>query len=31
MIWSLLFDEYPNSPAAQAQVAAFDAMQQKIL
>ncbi|GAB4345604.1 MAG: hypothetical protein OHK0047_39060 [Leptolyngbyaceae cyanobacterium] len=31
MIWSLLLDEYPNSPAAQAQVAAFDAMQQKIL
>ncbi|UIE40156.1 GNAT family N-acetyltransferase [Leptodesmis sichuanensis] len=31
MIWSLLLDEYPNSPAAQAQVAAFDVMQQKIL
>lgn len=31
MIWTLLDDEYPNSPAANAAVAAFDAFGRRIL
>lgn len=31
MIWSLLLEEYPTSQAVRAQIAAFDAMEQKIL
>jgi RimJ/RimL family protein N-acetyltransferase len=31
MIWSLLAGEYPDSPAAQAEVAAFDAASRRIL
>ncbi len=31
MIWTLFDDEYPNSPAAQAEIEAFDALGRKIL
>jgi hypothetical protein len=31
MIWGLLDTEYPNSPAATAQIKAFDAFGRKLL
>ena len=31
MIWTLLADEYPESPAATAQIAAFDLLGQQLL